>query len=539
MYSLQATKYGFPLPGRPYYHIGLRLDPSPSSELTVKKIHVNGRRVRDFIVQNDGRAERKRVWTSGSEASILVRADWANGSTNRVEVACEDASGAPVTLTSESTAPDYGGYWDTRWKYYASTVLNESQGLARENEPVHLWLGLYHDRLTDPTREVRVVAIDSASGRPEEVVSQVYDVSAWTKRSDEHCQPTTSFGVAFMADVPAFTSKVYLIFYGNPDAPAPEYPTDLRVTGEGFGLTVENDHYKMILHPESGAIDEIHLKQGTNVVFAHHLETNGALHWNPCVYAPPRSWLHASDWQQPGGYTTIVGPVFCMTKRWAPLPDYPEVDCSVTYTFYRHTPYMMLETSMDVVKDLDVEALRNGEIVINQEVVDEFAWVRPDGDIDSVVIKDMPRHPTRALDISAWTRWWAFFSRDVPCALAAINLELTGIRRGHGPLQWEPYIYLHWGPWYYCARPLVYTFATPNPQRVMRVGEGSTFYERMAVYPCRLGQTDEDRFDPIEFASDRLFNPLVRTGTVLDIDERVPEEWVPPILVSEFEEMDE
>ena len=170
MYSLQATKYGFPLPGRPFYHIGLRLEPSPETELTVKLVKVNGRRVRDFVVENDGRVKRKHVWTPGGEATIIVRADWANGSSNRVEVICEDSAATSITLTSESTAPDYGGYWDPRWKYYASTVLTESQGLARENEPVHLWLGLYHDRLGDPAREVRVVAIDPASGKPEEVV---------------------------------------------------------------------------------------------------------------------------------------------------------------------------------------------------------------------------------------------------------------------------------------------------------------------------------------------------------------------------------
>jgi hypothetical protein len=381
-----------------------------------------------------------------------------------------------------------------------------------------------------------VVGIDPASGKADEVVSQVYDMSTWNKRADEHCQPTTTFGLAFMADIPAHTSKVYLIFYGNPAAPQPNYSTDLKVTGTGLGLTVDNDHYRFVLHPTSGAIDEILLKQNVNVTFAHHLETNGSLHWNPCVYAPPRAWLHASDWQNPGGYATIVGPVFVMTKRWAPLPDYPEIDCSVTYTFYRHTPYIMMESSLDVVKDVDVAALRNGEIVVNQEVVDEFAWVRPDGDIGTVVIKELPRHPTRAMDLDAWTRWWAFYNRKLPCALAAINLELTGLRRGHGPTQWEPYIYLHWGPWYYCARPLVYSFATPNPQRVLRVGAGSTFFEKMAIYPCRLGNTDENLFDPIEFASDRLFAPLNRTVTAFDIDERVPEEWVPPFLVSEFEE---
>jgi hypothetical protein len=86
---------------------------------------------------------------------------------------------------------------------------------------------------------------------------------------------------------------------------------------------------------------------------------------------------------------------------------------------------------------------------------------------------------------------------------------------------------------------LIYTFATPNPQRVMRVPESSSYYERMAFYPCRLGATERDRFAPIEQVYQRLARPLTTSITAFDIEARVPEEWVPPILVSEFEEMED
>jgi hypothetical protein len=119
-----------------------------------------------------------------------------------------------------------------------------------------------------------------------------------------------------------------------------------------------------------------------------------------------------------------------------------------------------------------------------------------------------------------------------------LNLELTNMQRSGGRERWEPFVYLHWGPWYYCARPLVYTFATPNPQRVAHVPGGSIFGERMALLPCRLGAHDDDRFRVIDDANERLTQPLSTTAAVLDIDLRTSEEWVPPILVSEFEEID-
>jgi hypothetical protein len=59
----------------------------------------------------------------------------------------------------------------------------------------------------------------------------------------------------------------------------------------------------------------------------------------------------------------------------------------------------------------------------------------------------------------------------------------------------------------------------------------------MVFYPCRLGLSDEERFIPIEETAAKLQHPLRTSVTHLDIDERVPEEWVPPILVDEFEEM--
>jgi hypothetical protein len=537
--NLQVIRYGSPTPEHPCYHLKLRLDPGTSSELTVRQVRADGQRVRDFWVYNDGRYEQKNSFHASEEGTLILRLDWANGSVHHVEVDLEDEASRSSTLSSESRAPDWGGYWNPSWRYYGSTVIQEHAGMTRQGEPVHLLLGVYADRVTDPEREVRVVAIDPASGVPEEVPCQVYGVSTWDKRTDEHCQPTTTLEVAFFADVPASTAKVYLIFYGNPDAPRPTYPTDLSISGQGLGLTVDNSHYQIRLHPKSGAIDEVHLKQGLNVVFDHHLETNGALHWNPGVYAPPRTWIHASDWDPPAHYTTLSGPIFFTTRRWGPFPDYPEVECSISYTFYANQPYVIMTSSLDIVKNLDVQALRNGEIVLNHNVVREFAWKQMDGEINTVVIKERPRHPIRALDIDAHTPWWAFFNREVPCALAALNLELTALRRHEGLARWEPYFYMHWGPWTYCARPLIYTFATPNPQRVMRVPESSSYYERMAFYPCRLGATERDRFAPIEQVYQRLARPLTTSITAFDIEARVPEEWVPPILVSEFEEMED
>jgi hypothetical protein len=537
--SLQVAACSFPTPEHPCYHVRLFVETSGRQDYQVQRVEANGKWVRDFWVYNDGAYQKDKTFLANARSSIVIRHDWQNGSANHVEIRATAEGGGEITFKTDFTAPNYGGYWDPAWKYYASIILTENSGNPRSGEPVHITLGLYADRLTTPEREIRVVGVDPESGAQAETPCQIYGISTWDKIKDEHCQPTTTVELAFLADVPSRSAKVYLIFYGNPKAQPVTYPTDLKVTGEGFGLTVENEDYRVKLHPVSGALDEVLLKQGLDVIFDHHLETNGALHWNPGVYAPPKAWIHASDWEPPAGYETRNGPIFCMTKRWGPFPYYPEVEASITYLFYAHVPYVLVTSTLDVLADIDVVALRNGEIVLNHNVAREFAWKNSVGEINSVVIKERPRHPTRALDIEAVTPWFAWYNREIGAAFGVLDLDLAYMSRSGGPNQVEqPFRYMHWGPWTYCARTLIYTFATNNPQRVIRAPGKSTYYEKMAALPFRLGNTEASRFAVIERWQQTLSSPL-GVRAVLDTDERVPEEWVPPILVEEFEEVED
>ncbi len=69
--------------------------------------------------------------------------------------------------------------------------------------------------------------------------------------------------------------------------------------GKGLGRTIENAFYKIVLQEKSGVIYEI-VEKTTKIQLEHKLETNGAIHWNPDVYAPPHAWYHSSDWYEPG-----------------------------------------------------------------------------------------------------------------------------------------------------------------------------------------------------------------------------------------------
>ncbi|HEB29620.1 MAG TPA: hypothetical protein ENI15_01930 [Spirochaetes bacterium] len=530
----------FPTPEHPFYHLKLYFISDEKQPCRINKALINGKPVRDFYVYHNNIFQKTRQVKSGGLNEIIIRFDWKRNEDINVEIkGTTSDKKQPYSRADQITAPPYGGYWDPSWKYYAGIVCKETAGLSRINEPVHVTLALYSDRVTDPAKELRIVAIDPESGITAETPSQVYEKSNYDcERPDERYQPTTICEVAFLADVPANSSRVYLAFYGNPGADAPNYKKGLTVSGQGLGLTLENQFYNVRLAETSGAIDEINVKMGVDVTFDHHLETNGALHWNPGIYAPPRPWLHASDWDPPERQSSTVGNIFTMTRRNGTMEHYPEAEISITYTFYDRVPWILMSSTIEITGDIDVKALRNGEVVFNRKVVKEFAWREPGGKTGSTLITDLPRHPRRAMVLPHDTPWVCFFNRDLKSGLGLVTVDLANFRKDGGfSRTFQPYSYLHWGPWVYYARPLVYTYISSNPGKMINVPAGNVYYEKMAFVPLRF-ERDDKTHEYLERIYKQLSNPLY-INVIEDTDDRAPREFMPPILVEEFEEMED
>jgi hypothetical protein len=535
----------FPTPEHPFYHIRLSFSLNEGERYQIKRVQVNGVRVREFEPFHNTRFLKDQMLEGGGASELVLRWSWKAGEEAAVEAIGEAEQGKkPLTLKTRVPASAYGGYWDPAWKYYASFVCSELAGIDRFDEPVHAGLAVYSDRIQDPEKELRIVAVDSVSGAHHEVPCQVHEVRQFTAEGltiGEEYQPTTTFQVAFFADVPAYSSRVYLAFYGNPKAKAPAYADGLTVSGEGVGLTIDTPYYTALLHPKSGAIDEIHMKMGVNAKFYHHVETNGALQWNPCFYAPPRPWLHASDWDPPPNHSVLQGPVFVSTMRSGHVEPYrDESHMAVTYRFYSRTPWIWYSTKLEVRQDIAAKALRNGEIVLRRKLVDEFAWRNMDGTVGCMKITDGPRHPRTAKVLPAETPWTCFLNRTGRYGLGIITSKLVDFRADGGlPKLFNRYCYLQWSKWVYFSRPLVYTFLTsgkapPNSARQVPVTAGNIYYEEMALYPLVIRPEGED-FEALELAHARLTNPL-SVMIVEDTDPRAPEGWVQPVLVQEFDE---
>ncbi len=522
----------------PFYHLVAQITIKGSVPFRIKSVTVNKKSVLDFFVYHNGRFQKNRSVRNVGNNTLIVRFDWKAKQDIRIAITGEmsDTKGQEV-IEADTSAPARFGYWDPKWRFYMSIVCTETAGLSRVNEPVHATLAFYSDCVGDPERELRIVKVDPKTGEAEEIPSQVHSVERYhCDEPGERYQPTTICEVAFLATVQAYDSGVYLAFYGNREATPPRYTAAFETKGRDLGLILENQYYRIKLSETSGAIDIITMKTGSNYTFEHHLETNGALHWNPGIYAPPRPWLHASDWNPPARYAEMHGPVFAMTKRSGTLDHYPEAELSVTYLFYDKVPWVLMTSTIEINRDISVKALRNGEIVLNRELVDEFAWREPDGSSGSIVIEECPRHPRHAKVLPYNTPWACFISRENSCGLGMVTVEVTNFRNDGGLSRtFRPYSYLQWGPWAYYARPLVYTFVSSGPGRIIPVPAGNVYYEKMAFVPVEL-EDEKAGFRYLDTLYQQLKYPL-SVSIVEDTDQRAPKKWMAPVLVEEFEEM--
>ena len=436
-----------------------------------------------------------------------------------------------LSSTKTVTAPQGVVVYDKKWKNYKSIIISETAGINRINEPVEVLLAFYPDEAQQLTRDIRVMSVDPKTHILTEVISQVYDVQEYLKEDDfgpdkngvptrkvPLWMPTTSARVAFLADVPAKSSRVFLVYYNNPDAMMKLYKTDLRVQGEAPGLQIDNSVFSVELHSNSGHLDQISLKNRPDVPFFHRLETNGAVHWNPDIYVPPRPWTHTADWKPPRSVKTVSGSVIAKSEVWDSMRELPEVDASVRYEFYPGVPYFISSTCMRINETVNCLALRNAEMVFKRELITHAAWY--DVIRDSIIVYDVANMPDLTdLKMEADVPWIAFFNKEKGVGFAGIQLNYANAGLESPTRLLNPYFYITAGPWIYWARALSHPFLSSNMQQVVPVLKGNVFSEKWAYLVFETGKNSET-FAPVLEWQKRLTHPL-RVQIVEEVDNRV------------------
>ena len=463
-------------------------------------------------------------WQPGQEYDIHI----AVRTKKNVKPANDDVI---ISAAKKVKAPQGAATFDASWKNYKSVVLSETAGIDRKNEPVEVLLTFYPNEAEQLSRDIRVVSVDTKTREVKEVVSQVYDIMDYlveddlgldedgnTTRDVPLWYPTVTARVAFLADVPAKSSRVFLIYYNNAKALTEPYFSDLRVQGDAPGLHISNSIYSIALHTGSGHLDQISLKSKPDFPFYHRMETNGAVHWNPDIYVPPSAWTHSADWKNPKGMKIITGPVITKTEFWDNLRGVPQVDASVRYEFYPNTPYFIGSTTMRINETVQALALRNAEMVFKRELITHAAWY----DIirDEIIVYDVNSIPDLTdLKMEADVPWIVLYNDDSKVAFAGIQLGYDNSGIESSPRLLNPYFYVTTGPWVYWARGLSHPFLSANMQHVVPVLKGNVFSEKWAYMIYQM-DNPADPFDQVIKWKNQLTQPL-RIQLVEEVDDRV------------------
>ncbi|MFI5192834.1 MAG: hypothetical protein ACHQD7_02220 [Chitinophagales bacterium] len=551
--KIGQLELGYPSPAIPFYHFRAQLQlPNPS--VIEVEVAVNGKVLRftdlerETEVEDSNRPSITHRPPSGAGLSqdntvytdpfVTGWVKWQPGAryeiriTVRMKKGIQNANDDVLLSTSKTiTAPADVKVFDTAWKSYKAVVVSETAGIDRKGEPVKVLLPFYPDEVNDLKREVRVVAVDSRTHVLTEVPSQVYDVQKYAKEDDLSPDkngkptrqvpiwlPTVTAQLAFLADVPARTSRVYLIYYNNEAAVAKMYSTDLHVQGEAPGLQIDNEMFTASLNPNSGHLDQITLKTKPDVPLFHHMETNGAIHWNPEIYTPPLPWTHTSDWNPPDHIKSIIGPVITFSDVYGHLKEIPEVDASVRYEFYPGKPYFISATSLRINETVQCLALRNAEIVFKRELFSHAAWY--DVIRDSVVVYNVAdMADLMDIKMEADIPWISFFDEKTGIGFAGIQLSYANAGLESAPRLLNPYFYITAGPWIYWARALSLSFLASNMQQMIPAMKGNFFSEKWAYLVYETDKGDKP-YSPVITWMKKLTHPL-RVELSEEVDDRV------------------
>ncbi len=549
---VSAQEFGYPVEGEGWYYIKVMVPNTSETKdlaLEIAEVTIDDIRIRDFLVFQSGREMYDKKIDGDLPFDLKMRFNWVGKRDYKILVRLLDSeTESSVKLIHTAKSPDMRGYWNANWKNYLALSISEENRFRRTDYPVHATVGILSHYFHTPG-EIRVVKVEKTGVDVSytEIPCQIYDVIPWEDQDllsaeeiDEKTgasliryHPTTTFSLCFLADLEPREKASFLVFYNNPSAPEPLYETDLQVSGSDLGKTIENSFYKIVLDEKSGMITEIYEKS-TGLKLEHKLETNGAVHWNPGTYSPPHPWSHCSDWVNPL-FSEKVGPVFYSIRRAAPLPHLDDVRVSIDYTFYKDSPVILMESTLQVLEDIFVKALRNGEVVFNKKVFDKAAYGTNRGKYQTIDFAASRMHPDHVVTLRPDTPWIALYSEEKNIAFASLFLELcTSNLFGGGASLQQPYIYIQHGPWYYLARAFVYSFGSNNQTRMLPVKKGSIYHEKIAWIPFSF-RKKKDLRACIQKYFDMYKHPL-SIAEVIETYPESPEGWLVPILTEPFEE---
>jgi metal-sulfur cluster biosynthetic enzyme len=387
--------------------------------------------------------------------------------------------------------------WANGWKYYKVVHLEEKVGIPRKAEPVEVLISFQSAQTASLAREIRVAEI--IDGVITEVISQVF--SEIRRGEEKLCK------LLFLADNKGKEKKSYLIFYGNPDAELPNYQTDLKVTGEGYGLDIENEFFTAYLSKQTGQLARLILKR------EHGLEiySGGQGHGEPAgidwahdyVSEEGMQKMRISLWGECPDYEVVRGPICTIIRRWGfpyspvhPLFSPARMNMDIEYRFYAGLPYFHKFGHMTAVKQFAPAALRDDEWVITGQSFNEMIWMGEDEKLKLGQVSEE----------SAEKLWGiGFFNKDTNDSFFGLFLEHYAEGLPALSHNGSPNLHYKWHGQLWSRYPV--------PKDIKIIPKGAVLHQKNAYVTIPFSAQDGPA--QIESLRKELLNPLIVSGAEL------------------------
>ncbi len=402
--------------------------------------------------------------------------------------------------------------WKDFFLHSYDYTLRETEGLERTHEPVEVTLSMSHPAEEGWEKTIRVVRLTS-NEEAELIPYQIMhlDKAIYSPSSNDPVPASVeSANVLFFASCSPSDTVRYRLYWGlRPDVDRSNLPeaidvTPLEVTGEAPGLHLANEFYDVSLDPKSGGILTARFRGRdiSQTMFYHTIP----MHFAVDVWSPPQGWDHDYDWISPPNQNLVKGPLAVRYSRWGQMQKYPDVEISITYTFYAHVPWIHVSATMQFTNNRSARAVRIGEIVVSHthqatpnekdadgkspDVFTHYGWLDEYGDLQTIEVNahrdeegraNLPAVQPGALAILRWdTPWVAGWDSARNYGLATLRKnQFMGNTQGKIEPKTVPCTYIAnygWG-FTYWSRPVVYPFGARNtPEDINTVVPAGTLY---------------------------------------------------------------
>ena len=318
--------------------------------------------------------------------------------------------------------------------------------------------------------------------------------------------------IIFPVDISAFDSLSYDIIVSDYNNDSKRKPYNIKLTGKKTEIVVENDFYIADLRADekdeeksyhSGQLTDLTIKFGFNKLFTNR---DDRIHWAPNFKRPEIEYYKTiAHWNHPKEQWNNIGDYVIRTWRKDKAPYHPEIMLSAEYSFFAGKPYFLFNSSMEFVKDVMLEWLRNDEMTMDT-MFTHLAFKRKTGEIIDIPIAErdeiLEKRPIAADD-----PWLCFYNKDIGYGFGSIRLDYN-ISNMEGNTSPTGENYTSIAEWEnrttYWNRRIIY-------KELTNVAKGSKYVEKNAYIVFDINQ--DGHLEEINNWSKKLQSPLVVKAT--------------------------